>query len=61
VATKPASLAELGTDLVLAVRTSVCDVFVGLGENFAYARLREPEQRLLDRLPLVCTDQHRGG
>ena len=32
---------------------------VGLGDGLADVRLGQPEQGLLDRLPLVGTDQHR--
>jgi hypothetical protein len=51
--------AELGADFVFAVGAPGRDVRVGLGYRSFDPGLGQPVQRLLQRLPLVGTDQHR--
>src|SRR5664280_566904 len=50
---------QVSSDLVLGIRPSGGDVGLSFGYRLVYAWLREPEQCLLKRFPLVCTDEHR--
>lgn len=51
--------AEFGSDRFFAGGVAGFDVGVGLGDRVADAWLRQPEQRLLNGLPLVEADEYR--